>query len=195
MKRLLLLLSCSLISLGAVSAGNGSFSLDGTWKTDCLSASAGARSMTVQFLFKGNSAEYTLKMYEGQNCLHALYSYEIESTYVQGPVTTQNSPRKLDIDLARLQLTVLDSALIANVNETKHCGYTDWKIGTAKVVGRTLCGSNEYYDPNTRLYQLHTVTDNIFRFGKTDAAHDALSEATRPVEVSAVAYVKESTTP
>ncbi|UYL07396.1 hypothetical protein B9G69_010100 [Bdellovibrio sp. SKB1291214] len=161
----------------------------GTWITGCSYSGTSSIYGINTARFAGGSFYQSATAY-GAGCTSGIAKMEITGTYSIGSKLATSGSVELDLKVATLTLTPLNSTLVSNYNNLTYCGYSDWAIGVAKdVAGRTCDGSTQaavgemiydIYNINQYSIPEFNIVQGNLSFGYNHSSHDGKTPAKRP---------------
>lgn len=153
----------------------------GAWQTGCDYADSMYGISSV--IFANGQFTQSATSYDTSSCSTGYFKVEITGTYILGgKLSASSSAEKIDMTLAVLEFTPLDSSVVSTLNSMSFCGYSDWAINVGKdVTGRT-CDSSPMPSAGDVSYDIYyiSILDGSLNFGSHDASHDGTSDSQRP---------------
>lgn len=159
--------------------------LSGTWLSACtpvgplgLIPLAGEREeMAVNAL---TDVTKTVHHFDDKGCASPLYNQAIIGTYAEaGDSDKAAGAKNLNITVHKSTITPVSAAGVANLNDVKLCGATDWQLNVAKDVTGADCGGKSFAE-GVVVFDVYKVDGSSLFLGKSSFFRDGSSAEQRP---------------
>lgn len=155
---------------------------EGTWKSNCL----GGTTVSTFLFADDGSFDRTERQYLEHDCTKdgIEFRYRGQWSTESSDSFTRSGPLPLDLELASVQVTLLDSFLVWSHNLTKFCGYSDWTVGQPKDVTGLDCQGLKVPPKGDLLHTIFNLEDKMLLLGRGDDKHPGDLPSTRHIELA-----------
>ncbi len=156
---------------------------EGKWTAVCRADASQYSQETV--VYSGNSATLTLLGANDPKCKNVWLKATMTTTLNVGAGFSQGDieVHPVDFIFSKVLFSFYDSAVIAHLNNSQYCGYSDWALGAEKdVTGRT-CDGKPMPKSGEGVYDIAAVHGDKLYGGKRDFEFNGTSPEKRPAEL------------
>jgi len=146
-----------MLSYGCGKKKSDSNSIDGTWKSSCLSASGVYATDTL--VFNGNNLTEMVSSYTDSGCTQIADTITATFTLVITAVNTVPPYNHIDATIVSIQNLPATSAAATNYNNISFCGFTNWAVGVPQeIAGISSCGIKA---SGTTIHQVYAINTSV----------------------------------
>ncbi|MDR3492478.1 MAG: hypothetical protein P4M12_10665 [Gammaproteobacteria bacterium] len=186
-------LSLYLLGASQLSFANNNHLLTGTWSSVCAIGDDG-KFLIETFVFKNNSAQYSVKSYEDTTCKNLLSTLVTERTFTLGDlIPHSDNIRKLNYIFKSVSMSFSNKSLVTTANSgSGYYGFNNWVINQAKDVSglRKTSKSDKEHAKGDRFYTIVKIDKNNLYMGDY-ASGDGASEKTRLSSIYKVPFIRQ----